>query len=308
MKLDTELAGIKLKNPTILASGILGNTGEILKRVATEGGAGAVTTKSIGEDARTGHGNATIVDMGKIMLNAMGLPNPGATAFVDEIKIAKEAKVPVIASIFGSSVEGYAAVAKKVLAAKPDMIEINMSCPHAKGHGASFGSDEETAGQVVKAVKKVSGKTPVFAKLTPNVVSISAIAKAVENAGADGITAINTLGPGVVIDVETASPVLSNVAGGLSGEAIKPIAVRCVYEIYKTVKIPIIGTGGVYTGLDAAEMLMAGASAVGIGTAVKDREIDVFSKICKELSDFMERKNYKSVKDLVGLAHRRIQK
>lgn len=304
MDLKTEIAGIKLSNPTVLASGVLGNTGESLKRIATAG-AGAVTTKSLGAKPRMGHPTPTIVDTGQIFMNAMGLPNPGAEAFIEEIKIAKDGGAPVIASVFGGSIEGYATVAETILQAKPDAIELNISCPNAGAHGASFGSDPEVAASVVKAVKNVSGKTPVIAKLTPNVVSISSIARAVEKAGADAITAINTLGPGVVIDVENAEPILSNVKGGMSGPLIKPIAVRCVYEIYNTVKVPIIGLGGVSSGLDAVEMLMAGASVVGMGTAVKDHGIEVFKKVCDEIAEFMERKNYKNVKELVGLVHKR---
>lgn len=295
--LSTEIAGVKLENPTVLAAGILGNTGEVLKRVALSG-AGAVTTKSIGLKPRKGNKNPTIVDLGDVFFNAMGLPNPGAEAFVEEIKIAKEGGKPVISSIFGKDANEFAEVAKILEEAEPDLFELNISCPNVAA-GTSFGCDPKAAATVVKKVKEVTN-IPVSVKLTPNTHLLVQVAKEVKNAGADAITAINTVGPGMVIDVETKAPLLANKFGGMSGRLIKPIAVKSVYEIHKAVKVPIIGVGGVYSGQDAAEMIIAGASAVGIGTAIKDLDLDVFKIVCNELDELIERKKLKSIEELVG--------
>lgn len=295
--LRTELAGVKLENPTILAAGVLGNTGEILKRVALAG-AGAVTTKSIGIEPRPGHPNPTTVDLGDIMINAMGLPNPGAHAFVDELRIAKEGGKPIINSIFGKDAEEFAKVAGILKKAEPDMFELNLSCPNVK-RGASFACDPAAAANIVRKVREATS-IPLTVKLTPNTQNLIPVALAVEKAGASAITAINSIGPGMVIDVESGWPVLSNKMGGVSGKVILPIAVRCVYELHNAVKIPIIGTGGVYTGRDAAQMIMAGASAVGIGTAVKGDYLDVFKNVCNELGRILDEKKLKSMRELVG--------
>jgi len=185
---------------------------------------------------------------------------------------------------------------------KADLLEANISCPNVREFGKSFSATCESAAEVVKAVKKVS-KTPLFVKLSPNLQDIADVARACEKAGADGITAINTVGPGMVIDLKTRRPVLSNKSGGMSGPVIKPIMVRCVYDIYDAVKIPIIATGGVVTGEDATEAIMAGASAVGIGTGVKYRGIEVFKLVCKELEEFMKKEKFGSIDEMVGVAH-----
>jgi dihydroorotate dehydrogenase (NAD+) catalytic subunit len=296
--LSTELAGVKLENPTVLSAGVLGNTGEILKRVALSG-AGAVTTKTIGLKPRKGNKNPTIVDLGGVFLNSMGLPNPGAENFVEEIKIAKEGGKPIISSVFGKDADEFAEVVKILKKAEPDMFELNVSCPNI-GSGLSFGCDPFSAANVVRKVKEVTS-IPVSVKLTPNTHLLVKVAKAVEEAGADVITAINCLGPGMVIDVDSGRPVLGNGVGGVSGRLIRPIATRCVYSIAKNVKIPIIGVGGVYSWDDGAQHIIAGASAVGIVTAVKDHYLDVFGKVCEELEEILERKKLKSIKELVGL-------
>jgi len=297
--LSVEIAGIKLKNPTILAAGILGTTGESLKRVA-RAGAGAVTTKSIGLVPREGHPNPTVHETYKGLLNCMGLPNPGAENFLEELKVAKEGGVPVIASIFGFNTKEFVEVAKIISRGNPDMIELNISCPNVE-KGMIFGKDPKLAVEVTRNVKKVVD-VPVIVKLTPNTDKLIEVAKAVEKAGADAISAVNTFGPGMVIDIETATPVLSNVTGGLSGPAIKPLALKHVYELSDEVKIPIIGMGGIVTGEDAIEFLMAGASAVGIGTGIMYEGLEVFKKVCDGLRDFMLRKNYNSLSEIIGLA------
>ena len=308
--ISTELCGMKLLNPTVLASGILGVSGSSLANVARNG-AGAVTTKSIGIEQRKGHPGPVIITYDQGMVNAVGLSTSGIKESLAEIEYAKKhAGVPIIASVFASTVKEFGIVAKEISRSNPDLIEVNISCPNVEAEfGRPFGTDPKISADVTKIVKK-NTRIPVIVKLSPNVGSIAQIAKAVVKAGADGITAINTAGPGMVISIETARPILSNKAGGVSGPAIKPIAVRCVYDIYaalkemkKEDKIPIIGTGGVTYGNDAVEMFMAGASAVGIGTGVYIRGIDVFRKVSYEVKEFMGKENYGSIASMRGIAH-----
>jgi len=304
-KLEVDIIGLKLKNPTILASGFLGVSGKMMKRVA-ESGAGAVTTKSIGIEARNGHTNPTVIEWGFGVMNAVGLSNPGYKNFGDEIKVAKESGVPVIASIFADNPENFVKVASGVEEYEPDAIELNISCPNLKKgekFGQIIGKSPELSHDVVKSVKK-NVKLPVITKLTPNVNDIKIIAESVEKAGTDAISAINTLGPGMIIDIETGKPIMGNRFGGLSGPAVRPIAVKCVYDIYEVVKVPVIGIGGIISGRDAIEIMMAGASAIGIGTAIYYRGIDVFKKVCDEIIEFLDSHNYSNIKEIVGMAHR----
>jgi dihydroorotate dehydrogenase (NAD+) catalytic subunit len=240
------------------------------------------------------------------MLNAIGLANAGVENEIRELKtLNKKTKAIIIASVFENSPENFIQVVKHISEGKPHVIELDLSCPHLSGKGfekyKDFASDPESIEQVVRAAKS-STKIPIVAKLSPNTHDIGALAIAAEQAGADGITAINTAG-GMLISAEFKKPILANKYGGLSGPAIKPIALKCVYQIYKSVKIPIIGTGGITNGLDAIEMMMAGATAVGIGTATYYRGIDAFKQITKEMEDWMERNGYNSAKDLIGAAH-----
>ncbi len=301
--LNTELAGVRLENPTVVASGIMGNTGSALHFCA-KSGAGALTTKSISLEPRKGHNNPTVLRFDKGLINAIGLTNKGAKESLNAIVHAIEvSKKPVIASIFGSTIKEFGDVTKIISQAKPHIIEVNISCPNVEAEfGKPFGTDPDTSAAVTKIVKK-NTKIPVFMKLSPNVANIGEIAKAVKKAGADGITAINTVGPGMLIDIKTAQPILHNKVGGISGPAIKPIAVRCVYDIYKATKLPIIGTGGITYGSDAIEMIMAGASAVGIGSSVYYRGINVFRKVSDEIEHFMVKEGYNSIKEMRGLAH-----
>ncbi|MEK6837805.1 MAG: dihydroorotate dehydrogenase [Nanoarchaeota archaeon] len=301
--ISTSILGVKLRNPTILASGIVGISGAACCYVA-KNGAGAIIPKSIGPREREGHNNPILVEFKGGFLNAVGLPNAGIDNSLGEIEFAmKKAGVPVIPSIFGGTKEEFGMVAEKMATLKPQMIEVNLSCPNtASDLGEAFALSETAAADVIRIVKNKT-KIPVIAKLAPNVPSIKRIAKAVEEAGADAISAINTM-PGMVIDVKTAKPVLHNKQGGVSGHAIKPIAVNCVYDIYEAVKIPIIGMGGVTTGEDAVEMIMAGAVAVEIGTAIYYRGIDVFRKVSDEIKLFMEQNGYSTIKEMVGIAHK----
>ncbi|MFH2058907.1 MAG: dihydroorotate dehydrogenase [Pseudomonadota bacterium] len=281
-----QFLGKPLKNPMVLASGILGNSRDILERVY-QNGCGLVTMKSIGPEPRDGHNNPTVLDLGHGMINAVGLPSPGYLNMENEWNDLEDRDFPIIASIYGGSVKEYQDVARFVSKKAPNFIEINISCPNSEKHGMIFGVNAQSSHEVVSAVKKVIN-VPLIVKLTPQALDIAGIAKACEDAGADAICAINTVGPGMVIDIESQMPVLAFKKGGLSGPMIKPIAIRCVFDIYKAVNIPIIGLGGVTTGLDAIEMVMAGASLVGIGSAVKYRGIDVFSKVASEMEIWLK--------------------
>jgi dihydroorotate dehydrogenase (NAD+) catalytic subunit len=300
-KLAVELDGLRLTNPTMLAAGILGMTSLSLKRVA-EAGAGAVVTKSIGLKPRTGYTNPTVVQTDCGILNAMGLPNPGIEYFTKEIDEAKTAGCPIIVSAYGFSAEEFVQVAKKATDAGADALELNVSCPHVEKTGSEVGQDTKLLKTVVNAVKRET-RIPVFVKLTPNVTDIVDCAKAAKEGGADAIVAINTV-RAMAINVETTKPILGNKFGGLSGPAIKPIALRCVYEIYREVNIPIIGCGGVSDWRDAVEFMLAGAKAVQIGTAVAFKGLNVFQSITKGIHAYLETKGFESVKEIVGLAHK----
>jgi len=299
--LETSLCNIKLCNPTILASGILGVTKESVDRIGRSG-AGAVTLKSLCHEERKGNPNPTMFGYDNVFLNAVGLPGQGIDSAVRDFGRLDNLSVPVIGSIYGYKIEQFGEVAKKMASLKPALIEIDISCPHMD-YGKPYYADPELTGKVVREVKKNSGKIPVSAKLSPNVYDIKEIAHAAEKAGADAITAINTA-TGMAIDIDARKPILANKVGGVSGPALKPIAVRCVYEIYEAVKIPIIGTGGVTYGKDALEMIMAGATAVGIGTGVYYRGIDVFRKVCDEMEGWMKKNKVKNLGEIKGAAHK----
>ncbi len=300
--LSTSFAGLKLANPTMLASGILGYSAESLNRVA-KGGAGAVVTKSVGNEPRFGYPNPTVVQAEGGLINAMGLPNPGIDVFTEELKYAKTIlRVPLIVSVFGYSADEYATVAKKAVDAGADAVELNVSCPHVKQTGAEIGQSPKFLSDVVEKVKAAINKS-VIVKLSPNVADITILAQAAVEAGADALTAVNTL-KAMAIDTETMQPILSNVKGGLSGPAIKPVALRCVYDIAEQFNVPIIGCGGVADWRDAVEFLLAGACAVQIGTAVA-ADTEVFQSIAKGVEVYLRRKHYGSVKEIVGLAHRK---
>jgi dihydroorotate dehydrogenase (NAD+) catalytic subunit len=302
-----DFLGLRLRNPIVLASGILGTSSPLLLRAARVG-TGAVTTKSCGPRPRAGHPNPVAVDWGHGVINAIGLSNPGAD---EEVGLLVEARaqlaqlgVPLFASIFGGTVGEYGEVAGVVAAARPDLIEVNISCPNvADDFGTPFAASCRSAAEVTEAVRRAVGEIPVAVKLAPNVPDLGRIAAAVVEAGADAITAINTM-PGMVIDAEAGRPVLSNRVGGISGPALKPIALRCVAEIAAAVDVPIIGTGGVTTGRDAAEMLMAGATLIGVGTAVWYRGVEVLGQIAVELEAFAYGLGFDDVEGLRGLIQR----
>jgi dihydroorotate dehydrogenase (NAD+) catalytic subunit len=304
--LSVIVAGVRFANPLVLASGIWGTTPDLLERAA-RAGAGAVTAKTCTPAPRCGHRNPTAVAWGHGLLNAMGLPNPGAD---EEAAMLAEARrrlaplgVPLIASIAADTIDGFAEAAAAVSRAAPDLIEVNISCPNvADSHGAMFAFSPDAAAAATRAAKGATA-IPCLVKLSPQVSDIAAIARAVAGAGADGITAINTLS-GMLVDAETGLPVLANRTGGISGPALKPLALRCVYEICAAVDIPVIGTGGVSTGLDAIEMLSVGAAAVGVGTAVAGSGDGAFARIVDELGGWMLTRGISHISDIRGRAHR----
>ncbi len=293
--LSLTLTGLKLKNPLMLAAGIMGTTGSSLKRVA-EGGAGAVVTKSIGIEPKSGHPNPSMVEVDCGYLNAMGLPNPSYKNFQSEIDVARESGVPVIASIFGGEPDEFREVAS---ALRPDAFELNVSCPHAHGYGTEIGTDPALVEEITRAVKSAV-EVPVWVKLTPNVTDITGIGLAAQRGGADAVVAINTV-RGMAIDTESGYPILGNKFGGLSGRAIKPVAVKCVYDLFKTLDIPVIGVGGISDWRDVVEFIMAGARAVEIGSAVGNN-INIFSDISSCMEAFLADKEW-TLSDIYGMAH-----
>jgi dihydroorotate dehydrogenase (NAD+) catalytic subunit len=299
--ISTKVANLNLKNPTILASGILGETGETLLSVAREGCA-ACTTKSIGVEPKEGHLNPTFAETEHGILNAMGLPNPGIEEYKAELERALDAGIPIIGSIYGKDAAEFQVLAGKMQSYGASALELNLSCPHAKGYGAELGHEPKKIMWIVRAVKD-SVDIPVYAKLSPNVSKISECAQAVERAEGDAVVAINTLSA-MAINADFAMPVLANRTGGLSGPAIKPVGLRCVYEISSATELPIVGVGGILSGRDAVEYLMAGASAVQIGSGVHYKGKGIFKEVCNQIEEFMESHGYRSVTEMVGLAHK----
>lgn len=309
MNLSQTILGVEFENPTILASGIMGITASSW-RYCAQNGAGGITTKSLWLHEHKGHRNPTIIATDVWTLNAVGVPDAGPEKAVEEIGSYNQDKpVPLIGNIIAESIENYALTAERILPLGVDFLEVNISCPNIEDEfGRPFACSAVDASSVTKAVKKVSGKTPVFIKLSPNVENIGAIARACAEAGADGFTVINTVGPGMAIDLRSRMPILANKTGGMSGPAIKPIAVRCTADVYAATegKLPIIGTGGVCTGEDALELMLAGASLVGIGTAVWSRGIDVFQKVCDEMQMWCTNEGVWNVADMVGGMHKQL--
>ena len=303
-RIALDLCGVKLQSPTIVASGILGISASSAW-LAVSNGAGAVTMKSCGLEPRHGHPCPTILPFEAGLLNAVGLSNPGAAAMNDEIREFKDrCDAGIIASIFGSTVEEFEAVAAIAAQSNPHLIEVNVSCPNVESEfGSPFGLDLESTCQITQRVKAAAGNIPVAVKLSPQAHHIGDFAKACEDHGADAINAINTVGPGMFIDINVRKPILSNRVGGLSGKAILPIAIRCVWDIYKRVSIPIIGTGGVSCAEGALQMILAGATAVGIGTGVYDRGIGVFDEVNQGLENYLQAHGLESINQIRGAAH-----
>ena len=302
--LKTNICGVEFRNPLMLAAGIMGSNASSMNWIL-KSGAGGVVSKSFSLNPHPGYVNPTTVAVDGGIINAIGLSNPGVENFKEELKKIDHENNVVIASIYGATPEEFSKLVEEVQG-YVDMIELNISCPHAmEGYGASIGQDCNLSHTIVSASKDVS-EVPIIAKLTPNVTDITEIAKTCEDAGADVLSLINTLGPGMKINIDVARPVLSNKFGGMSGKAIKPIAIRNVYSVYDAVDIPLIGVGGIYTFEDVVEFIYAGARAVQIGTAIMDEGVEVFSNINQGLENFMKQKGFSSIDEMVGLAHREL--
>lgn len=301
-RLAVELCGLPLDNPIIPASGTFG-FGYEFAELYDINCLGTFSFKGTTREARFGNPTPRIAETPNGMINAVGLQNPGVEKVISEElpKLKKCFNKKVMANVSGFSIEDYAYTCEKL--DKEEQIgwfEVNISCPNVHGGGMSFGTSPEAAAEVTKAVKKVTTK-PVIIKLTPNVTDITEIAKACEDAGADGVSLINTL-LGLRIDLKTKKPVIANKMGGFSGSAIFPVALRCVYQVYDAVKIPIVGMGGVSSADDVIEMMLAGATAVQIGAA---NLVNPFAckEIIEQLPKTMDKYGIKNLKDIIGGAH-----
>ena len=299
ISLGTSVGELKLDRPGMLASGIMDETGGSMVRVLRSG-AGAVVTKSIGSKPNPGHRNPTFTEVKSGFINAMGLPNQGIELFGEEMAVATK-EGTVIGSIYGASAKEFADLATKMEGYGASAVELNLSCPHAKGYGMEVGTDPKIVSEIVSTVKDAVN-IPVWSKLTPNTHLLKDIGLAVQEAGGDAIVAINTV-KAMAISPEFGKPILSNKFGGLSGPAIRSIGVRAIFDLKSVLDIPLIGVGGISDWRDAAQYIMAGASAYQIGSAVANKGIKVFDTINKDLERFMSDFGYSSIKDMVGVAH-----
>ncbi|PYF07044.1 dihydroorotate dehydrogenase [Ureibacillus chungkukjangi] len=300
-RLSIQLPGLDLKNPIMPASGCFG-FGKEFSNLYDLSKLGAIMIKATTVETRLGNPTPRVAETAAGMLNAIGLQNPGLEMVMkNELPYLERFDVPIIANVAGTTTEDYVEVAEKISEA-PNVkaLELNISCPNVKHGGITFGTDAVVAKELVEAVKKVS-KVPVYVKLSPNVTDIVGIAKAVEAGGADGITMINTL-VGMRLDERTGKPVIANGTGGLSGPAVKPVAIRMVYEVYKNVNIPIIGMGGVTNAQDVIDFMSAGASAVAVGTA---NFVDPFvcPNIIEALPARLEELGVQRIKEIIGRSH-----
>ncbi len=295
----------KFSNPLVLASGILGITSNSYHRTI-EKGAGGITTKSIWLKPHNGHANPTMFGTKNYVMNAVGLPDAGINKAKTELEeYLPKRKAPLIVSITGGKLDDFVEIAEKIDELVPDFIEVNISCPNVEDEfGTPFAYNTISAAKITKAIKAKT-KTPIIIKLSPNVQNIAEIAKAVEESGADAICAINTVGPGMRFNIDLKSAILSNKVGGISGPAIFPLTVKAVFDIYRAVKIPIIATGGVNSARDALELIMAGGSLVGVGTAIYYHGDDFWESTIKEMKDWLDFNKYTNITELIGLFHKK---
>ena len=302
-RLNVELPGLRLKNPIMPASGCFG-FGREFSQFYDLSKLGAIMIKATTLEPRFGNPTPRVAETAAGMLNAIGLQNPGLEKVIaEELPWLSQFDVPIIANVAGSVEEDYVAVARKISqAANVKALELNISCPNVKTGGIAFGTIPEVAKQLTRKVKEVSA-VPVYVKLSPNVSNIVEMAQAVEAGGADGITMINTL-VGMRLDIKTGKPILANLTGGLSGPAIKPIAIRMIYEVSQAVSLPVIGMGGVQSAEDVIEFLYAGASAVAVGTANLVDPL-VCPAIIDDLPDVLERLGYEHIKECIGRSWQR---
>ncbi len=296
MNIEVDI-GIKISNPFMLASGILDENGYTIKKIL-ESGAGAAVTKSIGMEERRGYEPPVIYENDPVFINAIGLSNPGIENFFEEIKIALMGKKPVIGSIFGKDAEEFSYIARKMEQYGASAVELNLSCPHVNGYGMEVGSDPNLVNEIVNEVKSKIN-IPVYSKLSPNTSDIIEEAKAAEKS--DALVLINTI-KAMAIDIKAKKPVLSNIYGGMSGKAIKPVGIRYVYEIKKEMNKKIIGVGGIENINDAIEYIMAGASAVQIGTAIYKYGKNIFNKLNNDLISYMTANHIDNINELTGVA------
>ncbi len=298
--LTTDLMGLTLKNPVMTASGTCGSGIELLPYMDVSK-LGAIVGKGTTLNNKVGNPPGRLMQTPGGLLNCIGLQNQGADYFLTEIlPEVRKVDTHFFANISGNTVEEYGILAEKLDVDGISGLEVNISCPNVKSGGLAFGTVPEDARSVTEEVKKRTGK-PVLVKLSPNVTDITAIAQAVEEGGADGISLINTL-LGMSIDIETMKASLSNTFGGLSGPAVKPVGLRMVYQVYQKVKIPIVGLGGIMNAEDAIEYLLAGATAIQLGTAnLVNPAVGI--EVIKGIEEYMERKNIRNMQALVGKAH-----
>ena len=291
------IAGVEFVNPVIAASGTYGFGREYADYVDLNN-LGGISVKGLTLKPRMGNKTPRIAETPSGILNSVGLQNPGMDAFISkEIPYLKQFRTKIIANIAGNTLEDYIEMAEKLNGTGTDMVEINVSCPNVKRGGIAFGTTPESVGEVTKAVREVTD-IPIIVKLTPNVSDIASIAMMAEEAGADAISLINTI-IGMVIDVNTRRPVLANNTGGLSGPAVRPVAVRMVHEVYKAVSIPIIGMGGICTGEDAIQFILAGASAVMVGTWNFNNPY-ACTDVASGIESYMVRNGITNLKEITG--------
>jgi len=296
VNLKVNIAGVEWKNPVTTASGTFG-FGKEYAEYFDLSRLGAVTVKSISSVPKAGNASPRVAETAAGMLNSVGLQNPGAEIFLKyELPNLRKFDVPIVVNIAGNTIDEYVEVAQ-MLGDQVDMLELNISCPNVKVGGMAFGVDPQSAFEATSAVKKVA-KCPLIVKLSPNVTDVAAIAEAVESGGAGAVSLINTLF-GMKIDIKSRRPILANNFGGLSGPAVKPVAVRMVYQVAQRVKIPVIGMGGISSGADAIEFMLAGASAVAVGTA---GFVDpyVWVRVISEIEEYLVANNISDINDIIG--------
>ena len=297
MNMKVNIAGVEWKNPVTVASGTFGS-GEEFSEFVDLNRLGAVTTKGVANIPWEGNPTPRVAETCSGMMNAVGLQNPGIDLFCKrDIPFLKKYDTKIIVNVCGKSTEDYCEVVERLADEDVDMLEINISCPNVKEGGIAFGQNPKAAEEITRAVKKYA-KQPVIMKLSPNVTSIAEMAKAVEAGGADAISLINTI-TGMKIDIHRRAFLLANKTGGVSGPAIHPIAVRMVYEAANAVRLPIIGMGGIATAEDAIEMILAGASAVSVGTA-NFYNPTAAVEVAEGIEAYMQKYRFNSVKDMTG--------
>jgi len=302
--LQTIFCGTVFSNPLILPSGIIQEIPE--HKRAIDAGVGGVTLKTLTPLPREGNPIPRVARYDHGIINSVGFRNPGIEKGSILVKeFLRTSNIPVIVSLFAYDDKGYQFMAKKIAEIEPPLIEVNISCPNvAAEFGDPLGKNKQRAGEVTSIVKKETGKIPIIVKLAADAVGVAEIAHACEEAGADAICATNTIGPGMLIDIKARKPMLGNIFGGVGGPGIKPIAVKCIYDIYKAVKVPIIGMGGVATWQDVVEMMMAGASLVGIGSATYFKGMKIYNEIKEDLVKYMDKEGLKNLNEIVGIIHK----